>query len=170
MSGDASVMHKYIPVRHSASPDRVSFWPGSGLRHAHPYDGIGTFVGPAARGAHSYLQGLAAAALQAALTYIGAHELLAIIRQTGVIKGTDQPSSTQGSTGGYVGSGLLSRPPRAAGNLVKAGEIGDPARPVTPRLRSIDSRTNATSLTGLRGDTIGGSPLPEISYLPSTPQ
>lgn len=39
MSGDASVMHKYIPVRHSASPDRVSFWPGSGLRHAHPYDG-----------------------------------------------------------------------------------------------------------------------------------
>lgn len=67
-----------------------------------------------------------------------------------------------------MGSGLLSRPPRAAGNLVKAGEIGDPARPVTPRLRSIDSRINATSLTGLRGDTIGGSPLHEISYLPST--
>lgn len=39
MSGDASVMHKYIPARHSASPDRVSFCPGSGLRHAHPYDG-----------------------------------------------------------------------------------------------------------------------------------
>lgn len=129
---------------------------------------IGTFVGPAARGAHGYLQGHAAAALQAALTYIGAHELLAIIRQTDVIKGTDQPSSAQGSTGGYVGSGLVSRPPRAAGNLVKAGEIGNPARPVTRRLRSIDSRTNATSLTGLRGDTIGGTPLPEISYLPST--
>lgn len=33
---------------------------------------------------------------KAAVTHIGAHELLAVIRQTGVIKGIDQPSSAQG--------------------------------------------------------------------------
>lgn len=148
---------------------RVSFCPGSGLRHAHPYDGWERLSGLPRVVAHGYSQGFAVVASQAALTYIGAHELPAIIRQTGVIKGADQPPSTQGSSGGYVGSGLLSRPPRASWNLVKAGEIGDPARPVTPRLRSIDSRINATSLTRLRGDTIGGSPLHEISYLPSLP-